>query len=70
MVDQESGYLYWYNIRDQSSQWMSEEDQEAYRARAAEAPSKSFYRPKAQQAAAAWTMDADVDEVVDVNDEY
>ena len=32
LVDRESGYLFWYNLRDDSSQWMSEEDQIAYKA--------------------------------------
>lgn len=32
--------LYWYNLRDQSSQWMSDEDQAAYKAHEViEAPS-------------------------------
>ena len=32
MVDKDTQMLYWYNIRDQSSQWMSDEDQTAYQA--------------------------------------
>lgn len=32
LVDKESGNLFWYNLRDQNSCWMAEEDQVAYRA--------------------------------------
>lgn len=30
LLDRESGYLFWYNLRDKSTQWMSEEDQALY----------------------------------------
>lgn len=32
LVDRDSQALFWYNLRDQSSEWMPLEDQEAYRA--------------------------------------
>jgi hypothetical protein len=32
LVDKPTGNLFWYNLRDESSCWMSEEDQLAYRA--------------------------------------
>lgn len=32
LVDKETGALFWYNLADESSQWMSEEDQANYRA--------------------------------------
>ncbi len=31
LFDQTSGLLFWYNVRDESSQWATEEDQAAYR---------------------------------------
>ncbi len=30
LLDKQTGYLYWYNLRDKTSQWMSEEDQAHY----------------------------------------
>lgn len=32
LVDRESGYLFWYNLRDGNSAWMTDEDQVAYKA--------------------------------------
>jgi hypothetical protein len=32
LVDRESSKLFWYNLRDGVTQWMSEEDQTAYQA--------------------------------------
>lgn len=43
LVDRDSQMLFWYNIRDQSSAWMTEEDQEAYKARKIEAPTVPEY---------------------------
>ena len=34
LVDKDSKMLFWYNLRDQSSQWMNEDDQIAFRAHA------------------------------------
>lgn len=38
MLDNESGFLFWYNLKDGNSVWMSEEDQEAYQAQTITAP--------------------------------
>ena len=32
LVDKPSGSLFWYNLRDETSFWMTEADQKAYRA--------------------------------------
>lgn len=32
LTDRQSGYLFWYNLRDNATQWMSDEDQMTYRA--------------------------------------
>ena len=36
MVDKPTGNLFWYNLRDDSSNWMTEEDQARFRAYTAE----------------------------------
>lgn len=38
-MDVESGYLFWYNLKDGNSIWMTEEDQLAYRAHEITTPS-------------------------------
>lgn len=38
LVDKESGYLFWFNLKDGNSMWMSYEDQEAYKAQQISAP--------------------------------
>ena len=49
LVDRESGYLFWYNLRDGSSAWMTDEDQVAYKAgfRVAEGYDYGHYDPVA-----------------------
>ena len=32
LVDRSSGKLFWYNLRDEQSFWMTQEDQERYQA--------------------------------------
>ena len=39
LVDKESEYLFWYNLKDGNSIWMNSDDQEAYRAQQISAPS-------------------------------
>ncbi len=57
MVDEASGYLFWYNIRDQSSQWMSDEDQAAYKAQVIVEP--TVVQPKSKTNVKSFTSDGD-----------
>ena len=53
LVDAESGYLFWYNLKDGNSIWMTAEDQEAYQAKAISAPlTKTISESAVSEAAA------------------
>lgn len=52
-MDKESGFLFWYNLKDGNSIWMNAEDQEAYKAAKITAPSEKTQREASSKSKAA-----------------